>query len=89
MNIYDEIRIEALDSDSDLFVLLDKRGKSLGTGSLEALEVLLYIARQCDEKNLYYGRRWETRLPLTTAITLDINMPSSPASRISSHLFKT
>jgi hypothetical protein len=36
-------RIQALDVDQRIFVLKDADGNSLGTGSREALEVLLYV----------------------------------------------
>jgi hypothetical protein len=50
----DRIRIESLGKDPVICVLLDRRGNSLGTGSREVLEVLLYIAEQCDQTSLYH-----------------------------------
>ena len=51
MTTNEQIRIEPLDRQSQLCVLVDRNGHSLGTGSREVLEVLLYIAEQCEQAN--------------------------------------
>jgi len=62
MNNSKQIRIEPLDRQSQLCVLVDRHGHSLGTGSRDVLEVLLYIAEQCEQANLNFGR-WTSNLP--------------------------
>jgi hypothetical protein len=64
MHVANPIRIESLGKDPLLCVLRDRHGDSLGTGSREVLEVLLYIAKQYDTANLYYGRRWHSAQPI-------------------------
>ncbi len=49
MNNSKQIRIESLGANPVICVLRDQQGRSLGTGSREILEVLLYIAEQCDQ----------------------------------------
>jgi len=52
MTTNEQLHIEPLDRESELCVLVDRNGHSLGTGSREVLEVLLYIAEQCEQANM-------------------------------------
>jgi hypothetical protein len=51
MNSCAELRIEPLGRHPEICVLKDGRGTSLGTGSRETLEVLLYVVEKWVETN--------------------------------------
>jgi len=68
MTTNEQIRIEPLDRRSELCVLVDRNGQSLGTGSREVLEVLLYVAEQCQQANKMMRRgRCSVALPRANA----------------------
>jgi len=57
-----EARVFALSADANIYVVVDEKGNSLGTGTREVCEVLAQIASGKDAPN-------STRYPVRTRIT--------------------